>query len=222
MRHHPAEEVCLEEGGETLQVPLGALLSARPDPLAHVEGAILAHVDTAHPDASGLLARLLQPELLQGVVRVRPWRLDQHGMVLRLTYARGSRDVRLYISGTATEPDALDAAMRSLLNRAQSASRLPAARGLNAVAKVSESRQTRRHSEGTVATHARRAGGRPTVYARGRPAQSHARHGGRHRTGAGSPAARPRRDSAEGSQLGPIDAVTLPQCTGPGRLEMQS
>ena len=113
------EEVFLDEGGTTRPVGLGALREARPDPLALVEGVMPAHLDSAHPDAVADLARLVDVRLLQGVTRVRPLRLDRHGLVLRLEYAGSARDVRVDFAAPVETPDGLTAAMRTLLVRAR-------------------------------------------------------------------------------------------------------
>jgi hypothetical protein len=117
--HCLAETLHIEEGGSTRRVGVGALLRARPDPLAGVEGMLLAHLDAAHPDAVEVLTRLLPPHLLHGVVRVRLWRLDRRGLVLRLHYLNACREARLWFAEPANSADAVTAAMRALLERAR-------------------------------------------------------------------------------------------------------
>lgn len=113
------EPTSLLENGDTLAVPLRPLLAARPDPFAQVEGAFLAHWDNAHPEGLSLVARLVPPEQLFGVVRVKPLRLDRHGSVLRLRYARGHRDTRVRFPTPVTTPRALTLALHALLQQAR-------------------------------------------------------------------------------------------------------
>lgn len=113
------DEIFLDEGGTTRQVGLDDLLEARPDPLALVEGIMLAHLDAVHPDTVAELARLVDVRLLQGVARVRPLRLDRHGLVLRLDYPSTVREVRVDFAAPVETPDDLTAAMQPLLVRAR-------------------------------------------------------------------------------------------------------
>jgi Protein of unknown function (DUF2470) len=117
--HYLPEEVRLLENGDSQTVPLSAVLRARPDPCAQVEGALLTHWDSAHPEALALMARLVPHEQLLGVVGVKPLRLDRHGLVLRLGYARGHRDTRVHFPTPVSTPNALPLAMHALLQQAR-------------------------------------------------------------------------------------------------------
>lgn len=79
----------------------GEVLAATPDPLATCEGNLLSHLDTAHRSFLDSITGLIRAEHLQGVVRVWPLELDRCGIVLRLAYARGHKDVRLGFPGAA-------------------------------------------------------------------------------------------------------------------------
>ncbi|MEU6314310.1 DUF2470 domain-containing protein [Streptomyces sp. NPDC047014] len=76
-------------------VGLDELVLAEPDPLAVDEGSLLTHLADAHQDSITRLARLVDPWLLRGAVRVLPLALDRHGITLRCEYPRNQRDLRL-------------------------------------------------------------------------------------------------------------------------------
>jgi Protein of unknown function (DUF2470) len=117
--HCLPERVFLDEGGLTRRVPLADLRHARPDPFALVEGALLGHLDAAHDDEVQTLARLLEPGLNRGALRLRPVRLDHRGLVLRVEYAERSRDVRLAFPAAVSTPEQMSRALRALLTRAR-------------------------------------------------------------------------------------------------------
>jgi hypothetical protein len=89
---------------------------AAPDPLADVEGALLEHLLTDHPDELAQLANLLPPGLAD---RVTPIRLDRYGVVLRA----GAEDVRLPFADPVGCVHQLPNRMRALLARARAAGR---------------------------------------------------------------------------------------------------
>ena len=64
------------------------------------------------------LTRLVDARLRQGVVRVWPYRLDRHGLVLRLEYATGHADQRLAFREPLASPDQLPAGLTELIERA--------------------------------------------------------------------------------------------------------
>lgn len=104
----PLSAHLLDISGEHAVCP-SALLAAEPDPLATSEGGLLSHLDTAHRSFLDAITGLVRAEHLQSVVRVWPLELDRAGIVLRLQYGRGHRDVRLGFPGAAsTSDDALE------------------------------------------------------------------------------------------------------------------
>lgn len=114
---HPREVVLLVDG-EQLDVDVADLLAAEPDPLHAVEAGTLAHLEAQHGDVVETLTRLVDARLRQGVVRVWPYRLDRHGLVLRLEYATGHADQRLAFRRPLSSKDELTAAMTALIQRA--------------------------------------------------------------------------------------------------------
>ena len=116
--HVCANEVTLEEDGETVDVDLAALMVTGTDPLYEVEASMLGHLESTHADVLEMLARLVGARDLQGVVRVWPYRLDRHGLVLRLEHVTGHVDRRLHFRRTLCSPDELQAEMQALIGRA--------------------------------------------------------------------------------------------------------
>lgn len=114
---HPREVVLLADGGR-VDIDVAELLTAEPDPLHAVEASTLAHLEARHGDVVVTLTRLVDARLRQGVVRVWPYRLDQHGLVLRLEYATGHADQRLAFREPLTSPEQLPAEMTALITRA--------------------------------------------------------------------------------------------------------
>lgn len=100
----PASVQLQDVSGEHLLSP-DDVLAAPPDPLATCEGSLLSHLDTAHRSFLDAITGLVRAEYLQGVVRVWPLELDRCGIVLRLAYARGHKDVRLGFPGAAATAD---------------------------------------------------------------------------------------------------------------------
>jgi hypothetical protein len=123
---HP-REVVLVADGDRVHVDVEELLAAEPDPLHAVEAATLAHLEARHRDVVVTLTRLVDARLRQGVVRVWPYRLDRHGLVLRLEYVSGHADHRLAFREPLTSPRQLPAEMTALIERA-AAQALPCAR----------------------------------------------------------------------------------------------
>ena len=95
------------------------LLAADPDPLHAVEASMLSHLDASHTDVLETLTRLVDTRHRQGVVRVWPYRLDRHGLVLRLEYAQGHRDHRLSFFHPLASPQQLQHEMSLLIGHAR-------------------------------------------------------------------------------------------------------
>lgn len=89
-----AAELVDADGTVTVVDPL-AFAAVEADPLCLAEPEMLLHLASAHPEAVDRLARLVDPALMQAVVRVSPYALDRYGIVLRLERLVGHRDVRL-------------------------------------------------------------------------------------------------------------------------------
>ncbi|MBT2526589.1 DUF2470 domain-containing protein [Streptomyces sp. ISL-99] len=85
----------LETMAGTVAVGLDELTLARPDPLAAYEADMLTHLVDDHSDVVALLTRLVDPRLMQGVLRVTPVSMDRYGITLRLEHAGAQHDVRL-------------------------------------------------------------------------------------------------------------------------------
>jgi hypothetical protein len=84
--------------------------SARPDPLAGTEAALLGHLVAGHPAELRRLAEQLPAELRAGAL---PVALDRYGLVLRC----GGQDVRLPFGAPVRCPRELPGRMRELLAR---------------------------------------------------------------------------------------------------------
>ncbi|MER6128533.1 DUF2470 domain-containing protein [Streptomyces sp. NPDC001795] len=91
---------------------------AEPDPLATAEARLLTHLADAHPDAVERLTRLVDPDSLQGAVRVRPLSVDRHGLTLRIERARSHGDARLTFHKPADDVAQLTERMHVLLAQA--------------------------------------------------------------------------------------------------------
>ncbi|WP_405984202.1 DUF2470 domain-containing protein [Streptomyces sp. NBC_00872] len=107
----------IERDGRTASVGLDELTIARPDPLAIEEAALLTHLDRDHGDVVARLSRLVDRNVLQGVVHLRPLALDRYGLVLRCEYARQHQDVRLTFSSPARNADDIGVRVAQLLSR---------------------------------------------------------------------------------------------------------
>ncbi|QEU89642.1 DUF2470 domain-containing protein [Streptomyces kanamyceticus] len=111
--------VVLHDSTGRLGVELDELALTVPDPLAEAEARLLTHLADAHPDAVEQLTRLVSPESLQGVVRVRPLAIDRHGITLRLERARSQADVRLAFHQPVDDVGQVTDCMHALLTRAR-------------------------------------------------------------------------------------------------------
>lgn len=103
----------------TIDVDPARYAAARPDPLAAAEAELLCHLTDHHPRVVETLCRLVPPAYLQGVHRVRPLRLDRHGVVLRLEFPGRDRDARLRFPTPVTHPGEVGSRMESLLVQAR-------------------------------------------------------------------------------------------------------
>ncbi|WP_435821373.1 DUF2470 domain-containing protein [Micromonospora parva] len=116
----------LTVAGRTTCVDPYAFATAQPDPLAAAEADLLCHLDHHHPHTVERLCRLIPGHHLRGVRRVRPIRLDRHGVVLRLELSRGDRDVRLNFRAPLRHPDQLGAEIEALLRHGRGCRARPA------------------------------------------------------------------------------------------------
>ncbi|MCW7946625.1 hypothetical protein AAW14_32775 [Streptomyces hygroscopicus] len=92
--------------------------AAEPDPLVAAEARLLTHLADAHPDAVERLTRLIDPDSLQGAVRVQPLAVDRHGLTLRIERAHNHGDVRLTFHQPADTVAQLTERMHVLLAQA--------------------------------------------------------------------------------------------------------
>ncbi|MEV7192016.1 DUF2470 domain-containing protein [Streptomyces sp. NPDC093510] len=114
----PTCAVLHDSTGERQGIELDELALTVPDPLAEAESRLLTHLADAHPDAEQL-TRLISPDSLQGVVRVRPLAIDRHGISLRLERARGQADVRLPFHQLVEDVTQVTECMHALLMKAR-------------------------------------------------------------------------------------------------------
>lgn len=119
------EPVCavLQESGERTGIDLVDFTAADADPLAAAESRLLTHLADAHPDAVEQLTRLISPDSLHGVVRVRPLAIDRYGLTLRLERSRGQADVRLAFHAPVEDLGQVTERMHTLLAKARCARR---------------------------------------------------------------------------------------------------
>lgn len=122
--------VSLEEGGVVAPVDLAEFLTVEPAPMACEEGALLSHLDAVHPDFVAALTSLVDSRHRHGLVRVWPLRLDRHGIVLRLGYARRHHDARLPFAGLVRTPEEVRAELHRLAAEAMRRRRACRSRGL--------------------------------------------------------------------------------------------
>ncbi|MEW2398879.1 DUF2470 domain-containing protein [Streptomyces sp. NPDC046862] len=115
--------VVLRRPSGAVVVDLDEYAAAAPDPLATAEFQLLTHLAEAHPDAVERLTRLVDPDSLQGAVRVQPLAVDRHGLTLRIERARGNGDVRLTFHKPADDLAQLTERMHILLAQAGAARR---------------------------------------------------------------------------------------------------
>jgi hypothetical protein len=125
--HHGEHELAAElalaaaelvTGDGTEPVEPAEFAAARPDPFAAAEAGLLCHLNDHHPRTVEQLSRLIPAEQLHGVRGIQPLRLDRHGLVLRLEFARQDRDVRLHFSTPLDDPCRLGTEIDALLARA--------------------------------------------------------------------------------------------------------
>ncbi|MGB8408001.1 MAG: DUF2470 domain-containing protein [Mycobacterium sp.] len=107
------ESVVVADSTGAESVPVGTLLSARPDPFCAMESHWLQHLETAHRDVVDRLAARLPTTLQHG--RVRPLGLDRYGMQLRIEREDGDHDVRLPFTKPVDDVTALSQAIRMLM-----------------------------------------------------------------------------------------------------------
>ncbi|MFD4633898.1 DUF2470 domain-containing protein [Streptomyces sp. NPDC058284] len=115
----PTSAVLHDSTGERLGIEPDELALTVPDPLTEAEPRLLTHLADAHPDAVEQLTRLISPDSLQGVVRVRPLAIDRHGISLRLERARGQADVRLPFHRLVEDVTQVTECMHALLMKAR-------------------------------------------------------------------------------------------------------
>lgn len=115
--------VALETPAGPVTVGLDELALARPDVLAHHEAAVLTHLVDDHADVVALLTRLVDPRLLQGVVRVWPLAMDRRGVTLRLEHAHSHQDVSLPFPAPVGDAEQAGDRVRELLAAARACRR---------------------------------------------------------------------------------------------------
>lgn len=108
-------QLALATGGSSSPVDPAELPVAEPDPLARFEAALLIHLAEDHQDQVAALTRLLAARELLGVTRVTPLALDRYGIVLRLDYLDGRRDVRLAFTEPLTDADQVGHRIHTLI-----------------------------------------------------------------------------------------------------------
>ncbi|MER5968370.1 DUF2470 domain-containing protein [Streptomyces sp. NPDC002055] len=112
-------EAALETAGVRTTVGLDELMAAAADPLATCEAGMLTHMADDHSDLVMLLMRLVDPGLVQHVLRAVPLAIDRYGITLRLEYARSHQDVRLPFPSPLTDADQAGVRIHALLNIAR-------------------------------------------------------------------------------------------------------
>jgi hypothetical protein len=96
---------------------------AEPDVLASAEAAMLNHLDEDHRYVVAQLARLADPELLRGAVRVVPFAMDRHGITLRCEYAAGYADHRIAFPAPVRDAAGVGRQVQALLGRVRARAR---------------------------------------------------------------------------------------------------
>lgn len=112
LRLTPLSLVIADAEGSCAVAP-GEFRAADPDPFCRLESGWLRHVESAHRDVVGMLARHL-PERLRGG-HIRPLGLDRLGLRLRVEGTCGDHDVRLAFSRPVHTPGELAVELRQLL-----------------------------------------------------------------------------------------------------------
>ncbi|MEW2630675.1 DUF2470 domain-containing protein [Streptomyces sp. NPDC048389] len=111
-RHGPVEHVGPDD-----------LRRAEPDVLASAEAAMLHHLDDDDRYVVAQLARLADPLLLRGAVRVVPFALDRHGLTLRYEYSSGHADHRISFPAPVREAAEVGRQVEVLLGRVRARTR---------------------------------------------------------------------------------------------------
>ncbi|MFR9729109.1 DUF2470 domain-containing protein [Saccharopolyspora sp. MS10] len=112
LKLEPASLV-LADGEGTCPVPGAEFTAAEPDPFCLLEDGWLRHLESAHRDVVGMLARHLPDELRGG--HIRPLGLDRFGLRLRVESADGDHDVRLAFSAPVETAESLGLELRRLV-----------------------------------------------------------------------------------------------------------
>ncbi|MFI6858602.1 DUF2470 domain-containing protein [Streptomyces sp. NPDC050421] len=115
-------QAILDDGGCRTFVPLSALRTAIPDPVAAHEADMLTHLMDSHAELVPLLLRLVRPRPDKSMLRALPLALDRYGLTLRLEFRRARRDVRLPFASPLTEMDQAGPRIHGLLAAARRAS----------------------------------------------------------------------------------------------------
>lgn len=115
-------QAVLDVGGCRTFVPLSALRSAAPDPVATHEADMLTHLMDAHAELVPLLLRLVRPRPDKSMLRALPVALDRYGLTLRLEFRRTRRDVRLPFATPVTGMNQAGPRIHGLLAAARRAS----------------------------------------------------------------------------------------------------
>ncbi|SDP76591.1 Protein of unknown function [Lentzea jiangxiensis] len=112
LRLTPASMV-IADAESTSSIQPEQFASATPDPFCGNEDHWLRHLEAAHRDVVGQLARHLPEELRAG--RVRPLGLDRFGLRLRVEAECDDHDVRIAFSQSVSTPAELAAELRRLM-----------------------------------------------------------------------------------------------------------
>ncbi|GAA3996460.1 DUF2470 domain-containing protein [Allokutzneria multivorans] len=112
LRLVPASLVLADAEG-TASVEPTEFTDARPDPFCLMETGWLRHLESAHGDVVGQLAKHIPDELRSG--HVRPLGLDRYGLRLRVESITGDHDVRLAFSQPVHDARQLAAELRRLV-----------------------------------------------------------------------------------------------------------
>jgi hypothetical protein len=112
LRLTPASMVIADAEG-TSSIRPEQFSSATPDPFCRNEDHWLRHLELAHRDVVGQLARHLPEELQAG--QVRPLGLDRFGLRLRVEAECEDHDVRIAFSKPVSTPQELAAELRRLM-----------------------------------------------------------------------------------------------------------
>lgn len=112
LRLTPASMVIADAEG-TSSIRPEQFASATPDPFCRNEDHWLRHLESAHSDVVGQLARHLPEELQAG--HVRPLGLDRFGLRLRVEAECEDHDVRIAFSQPVSTPQELAAELRRLM-----------------------------------------------------------------------------------------------------------